>query len=241
MRIRVVVAFLSLLLPAALSAQRLPLPGTRRPRPAEPVPLGPQPEPIARAVAYQRLRISVESYPVISYVQTSGFATGGASSWTTLGAATRAEYRLTPFNSATLDLTSSFAGGPVYLHTAELGTRIHRERSESGLDPFVDLRVGYLAANDRGLDSFGNDPFGVPATNGGYRARYSRGWGGIVGAGAEYGLTRTLSLTTALLATRFRLTSHDFLSASPTDASFTLTSLRYTLGFRYNPVRTVSR
>jgi hypothetical protein len=239
MHIRTVVAIAALLLPAGLSAQRLPTPGNRRPRPSNPVPLPPQPEPIARHAEYTRLHVSVGSYPLLSHVQTSTALDGGASAWTTLGAGSRVEYRFARLAAATLDLTSSLVGGPVMLQTAELGTRLGPERSVRRLDPFVDLRVGYLALSSRGVSSSLEDPFGFPTAPGKGGSRYSRGWGGVAGVGLEYGLTPTFSLTTALLATHNRMTSRDVLAGSIASTSFGLTSVRYTVGLRYNPVRTI--
>jgi hypothetical protein len=240
MRTSVVVAIASLLLPAGLCAQVVATPRILRPRPGDPAPLPPQADPIARTLAYQRLRISVESYPAVSYVQTSAFAGSSSSAWGTVGAGTRAEYRVSRLASATLDLTSSLYGGPVQLHTAELGTRIHQERSEHGVDPFIDLRVGYLAMSARPLDSF-SEAFGLPAISGNSLLQYSHGWGALAGGGVDVGLTRTLSLTAALLAARSRMTSHDAYGPSISDPSFALTSLRLTLGLTYNPVRTLYR
>lgn len=239
MRIRAVVAVVALLLPAGLSAQvPLPMPG-RRQHPAAPQPMPPEAGPIARELSYARIRFSIESYPLVSFVQSAGFASGGASAWTALGAGTRAEYRLTRFMSATLDLTSSFLGGPVDLNTAELGARFSRARTERRLEPFADLRVGYAASMSRELGSYMNDPVGYPIPHGTYGSRYSSGWGGIAGVGAEYGLTRTLSLTTELLATRSRMSAHDVLSTTARP-DYGITAVRYVLGIRYNPVRMVT-
>ena len=155
----VVLAAIVVLLPEALSAQRLPMPG-RRPRPGAPRPMPPESGPIARELSYHRLRVSVESYPLVSFVQSSGLASGGTATWASFGAGTRAEYRLTRAMSATLDLTSSFLGGPVDLQTAELGTRFGRARTERRLEPFADLRLGYTAAMSQGLSSYLDDPIG---------------------------------------------------------------------------------
>lgn len=240
MRFRAVVAIVSLLLPAGASAQRFPLPGTGRPRPGEPVPLPRQPEPIARELAYRRLRLSVESYSLISYVQSPGFTGDGrVSAWTTFGGGTRAEYRLTRLASATLDITSSFVGGPAISYTAEIGTRLRRERSERRMDPFVDLRLGYISAYNRELGSFVNDPFGYPTAQPSSLPSYSTGFGGVAGVGMEYWLTRTLSLTTAGSVMRNQMTARDFQGARPETPSYAMTSYRYTLGFKYNPVRTL--
>lgn len=235
--IAVLAAIVVVLLPDALNAQRLPMPG-RHPRPGAPQPMPPESGPIGRELSYRRLRISVESYPLVSFVQSSGLASGGTATWAALGAGTRAEYRLTRTMSATLDITSSFLGGPVDIQTAELGTRFGRARTERRLEPFADLRVGYTAAMAQGLGSFMNDPVGYPIPHGAYGSRYSNGWGGIAGVGMEYGLSRTFSLTTEVLGTHSRMTAHDVLSpvAQP---SYSITSLRWVIGLRYNPVRLV--
>src|SRR5688500_10408032 len=158
MRVRAAVAIVALLLPVELSAQRLPLPGTGRRGPARPAPLPPQAEPIARNLAYKRLRLSAESYPLISYVRSSGHhGSDGGSVWTSFGLGTRADYRLTRHRSATLDLTSAFAGGPADVHTAELGTRLGSERSGRTLYRFVDLRVGYTSSYSTYFDPIGGE------------------------------------------------------------------------------------
>jgi hypothetical protein len=241
MRVRVVVAIVALLmLPAELLAQRLPMPIGRR-GPASPQPLPPTPEPIARELAYRHLRVSIESYPLLSFFQTSGFSSDGrTATWATLGAGTRAEYRVTRLLSATLDLTSSILGGPATVQTAELGTRLRPERSQRRLDPYVDVRVGYVSAFHGGLGSFAEETFGYPTPRGAYGARYSRGFGVMAGAGAEYGLTRTFFLTTGGSVMRSNMTAHDFTGAQSADPSFGMNAFRYTLGVRYSPVRIVS-
>lgn len=238
MRIRIVLATAALLLPSTLSAQLIRMPG-RRPHPAAPQPMPPEPAPIARQLQYTRLNFSVETYPLLSFVQSSGLAGGGSSTWATLGAGTRLEYRVSRLASATLDLTSSILGGPVNLSTAELGTRIGRGRAARRLEPFADLRVGFASASSRDVGSFMDDPVGYPTPHGTYGSRYSTGWGAVAGAGVEYGLTNAFSLTTELLATHSSMSAHDVLNRT-TPQSYGLTSVRYVLGLRYNPVRTVT-
>ena len=123
MRIRAIAAIVVLLVPAALSAQRIPLPIGRRPPRGEPLP--PTAGPIAKEQAYRRWRLSVESYPMVSYYQTSAFG-----SWTELGMGTRADYLINRHMSATLDMTSSLIGSPSVVNTAEVGTRLHPEWAE---------------------------------------------------------------------------------------------------------------
>ena len=85
-----------------------------------------------------------------------------------------------------------------------------------------------------------NDPIGYPIPHGAYGSRYSNGWGGIAGVGVEYGLTRMFSLTTEVLGTHARMTAHDVLSpvAQP---DYWITSVRWVVGAKYNPVRRVLR
>jgi hypothetical protein len=237
MRVRAVVAIGVLLLPAAAGAQRLPLPRIGGKHPGQPVPLSPQPAAITRAIAYRRLNLSVETYPLISRIDASGGMSGGrASSWTSFGAGTRASYRLTPHVAATMDLTSSLFGGPMTVQTAEIGTRLGPERSERRLYPFVDLRVGYVSSYDAGLGSFVDNSYYAPIGADG--VRYSHGFGGIAGVGMEYALTYTFSLTGGASLLRSHMTSRDFNGTSAVP-SFALTSHRLMLGLRYNPVRMV--
>jgi hypothetical protein len=236
MRVRAVVAVGLLLLPVTASAQRVPLPRIGGTHPGQPVPLSPQPAAIARAIAYRRLNLSVESYPLISYIDAPGLATSGHSAWTSLGAGTRASYRLTPHVAATMDLTSSLFGSPLTVQTAEVGARFGPERSEQRWYPFFDVRAGYVAAYNSGLGSFIDDPF-YPAPAGTYAVRYSHGFGGVAGVGMDYALANSFSLTSGASVLRSHMTSNDFTGTSAVVPAFALTSYRFTLGLKYNPVR----
>ena len=233
---RTTIVIVALMLPAALNAQRVGLP---RPRPARPAPLPPQPTPIARDLAYRRLRLSVESYPMVSFFRAPGFANNGAfPNWATFGTGTRADYRLTRNVSATMDMTSSFFGGPALVETAEVGTRVGRQRSEARFYPFADLRLAYVAAFTR--NSFAIDGiYGGPTPQGSPVASYSHGFGGIGGVGMEYALTRMFSLTTELSVMQSGMKTHAFEGTFITDRHYPLTAIRYTFGVRFNPVRYV--
>jgi hypothetical protein len=239
MRGRAVVAVVLMLLPAAAHAQRFPVPRIGRPGPAQPGPLSPQPEPIARALAYRRLRLSVESYPLVSHIQAPSLASDGrTSAWTAFGGGTRAEYRLTSHASATLDMTSSFVGSPMVVQTAEIGTRLGPQRAERRWYPFADVRVGYISAYDRSLGSI-SDALGYPTPQGVYGARFSNGFGGVAGVGMEYALTRMFSLTTGASVMRSHMTAHDIASVQAVVPSFAMTSYRYTIGIKYNPIHLI--
>jgi hypothetical protein len=227
MRIRAIAAIVILLVPAALSAQRIPLPIGRRPPRGEPLP--PTAGPIAKEQAYRRWRLSVESYPMVSYYQASGFG-----SWTSLGAGTHADYLINRHVSATLDMTSSLIGSPSTVNTAEVGTRLHPEWAEHRLYPYADVRVAYIAVFNSQFGTIDNS-FSNPVATGTYGAPYSRGYGAIAGGGLEYSLTHSWSLTTGASIVSASMRSHD-LSNSVYDGPYHMTGFRYTLGVRYNPV-----
>ncbi|MEO8621280.1 MAG: hypothetical protein ABI625_09465 [bacterium] len=229
----------ALILPSIAFAQgRAPRIGGARP--GQPVPLGPQPEIVARAIAIQRSHYSVETYPLISRVQAPGYAAGRPiSGWTSFGSGTRLDYRLTRFVSWTVDLTSSYLGGPATFETAELGTRLRPENWDYRLRPFADIRAGfeyssgqYASPVDLGIG---------PASSLAMGSRYSRGFGGVAGAGLEYSLTNTFALTTALSAMRSNMTTYRYVGApGPTTGdSYRMTTYRLAIGLKYNPVREI--
>jgi len=187
---------------------------------------------VARAIAYQRLRTSVEAYPIVSYIDAPGY--GAMSHWTTFGGGSRVDYRVSRMMSATLDLTSSFLGGPAYIQTAELGTRFRPERNERKMYPFFDVRAAYMNAFSSNTFSY-IDPYGY---NGYYNARYSEGYGAVAGVGAEYALTRTFSLVSGASVLRSAMRSYE-VQPGFSRSRFTLTSYRYILSLRYNPVRMI--
>jgi hypothetical protein len=236
MRIRSLAPALLLALPLFASvadAQRIP---TRtRGGPARPAPVPDLPPGVAREMAYKRLPMSIETYPMVARFETDGFR-GGATAWTSFGMGTRADYRVARFMSATFDMTSSIFGGPALAQTMELGTRFRPERQEHSIYPYLDLRIGYVHAFDgtlRSLDFI--DPVTSPA---GPNARYSHGFGTVAGAGMEIALTRTISLTTGASRLHSRMRPYGYGGVQPDDrVPYSLTSYRYTVGARWNPVR----
>lgn len=237
MRTRAVVAIALLVLPAGLTAQRLPRPPIRRGTPPQAAPLPPEAAPVARALAYKRSRWSGEVYSLINAVQFPT-ADGGATSYTNFGLGTRGDYRYTDRFSATIDLTASALGSPVTTETAEIGTRFRPGPMDQALRPFFDVRAAYMHMYDL---------FAMPIAGSGsglshqyaQEARYSRGFGSVAGAGLEYSLTRSLALTTELTAIRSRMTAYRLIGPAnvPNGSTYWMTSFRYTLGLKLNPVR----
>jgi hypothetical protein len=239
MRARFALTFALLAFPLIpLSAQRLPMPRNRGP--ARPADLPPQPGAIARefAYTYRRLPYSSESYPLVSYNNASTPVTaGGVSSWVSWGLGQRIDYRVAPAVSATIDFTSSLWGAPVRTETFELGMRLRPDRNTSRLYPFLDARIGYMTAFQSQFRPFDvDDPFGGGAPGPG--SRWSSGFGAVGGAGMEYALSRMFSVTTAAVLMRSRLNSRTFLTGGQ-DTRYWMTTYRYTVGLRFNPVRTI--
>ncbi len=236
MRSRLLIA-VALLLPTMSEAQlRAPVPGTGR-RPSEPVPLGPQPAVVARALNYTRSRYSVEAYPLISRMVAPGFTPGGpSSSSTSFGSGARLDWRLSRFVSWTTDLTSTYLGGTSSAQTAELGLRFQEYNWDNRFRPYADVRVGYENASESYSQSAA---LGIgPASPLAGSARYSRGFGGVAGVGADYSLTNTLALTTGVSAMRSNMSTYRSNGVSvPTPGNdFAMTTYRLTLGLRYNPI-----
>lgn len=228
MRARSCLALLLLAMPVALDAQRIPMPRIRDRGPATPAPLPPTARPIAREMSYIRMPFSVESYPLISHFTSPALR----SSWTAGGAGTRVDLRLAPAVSLTLDMTSSFVGGPMTTQTVELGTRLRPPQSDSRWYPFLDVRAGYLNSYDRQLRPY---DFVDPAFTATY-SRMNHGLGGVVGTGVEYNLHPRWTITTSASYLRARL-SPLYQDDRPSDYRYGLSAVRYTLGVRYNPGR----
>ncbi|HJQ18859.1 MAG TPA: hypothetical protein VJ867_00830 [Gemmatimonadaceae bacterium] len=240
MRASSLIALSLVVVPAALSAQRIPFRIGGR-HPGGPTNLPPTAAPIARELAYKRLNVSIESYPMVSHFDVPGFMTGGAPShWTSAGMGSRVDYRVTSVMSATLDMTSTFLGGPANTFSAELGTRFRAPRDGHRLMPFIDLRGGYFATYDMSLNPI-DETYAPPGTAAyGPGAHYTTGLGAIAGTGLEYALSRQFSLMTSVSGVRGYLKPYDLGSGFGTRSTYPMTSIRYTIGLRFNPVRTLA-
>ena len=238
MRTRALVVITMLTLPSLVSGQgaRLPRVGPRSVPQAQPLP--PEAPPVARALAYKRSRWSGEAYSLVSSHQVP-VTGGGTSSYTTFGAGTRADYRYTDHVSATLDMTASMFGSPTITATAEAGARFHLLPWGQALRPFVDIRAAYAYMYDTFVMPIGSSIApGGSSQQYSETGRYSRGFGSVMGTGIEYSLTSSLAVTTGLSAMRSRMTMYRQTGPAtvPTGSGYWMTSFRYVLGLRYNPV-----
>jgi hypothetical protein len=230
MRIRHLVVSALLALPCALTAQVLRIP--RRGGAPDPAPLPPPAEPVARALALQRSRWSVEGYSMISAIQVPS-GNGGVSRYTTFGNGTHADYRYADHFTATMDMTAAYLGG--VSETAEAGTRYTPLSWDSEIRPFFDVRGAFMNMSDA---FYGASGVGA-SQNAAEGTRYSRGFGGVAGVGSEYTISSTMALTTEFMAMRNRMTTYRLTSTAslPAGAGFMLTSFRFVVGLKYNPLR----
>jgi hypothetical protein len=234
MRTGALVVIALLALPEVSYSQRLPRPG--RGAQPEPAPLPPQAPEVNRALALKRSHWSAEGYSMLSTIQVPNLG-GGTINYSTFGAGTHAAYRVTNRVSGTMDLTLSTVDGGGLTETAEVGTRYETVPWDRGVSAFFDVRAAFMHMYDSfAFPVAATDPAG--SSNAFAQAqRYSRGFGGIGGAGLEVPLTRSLALTTELAAMRNRMSTYHLGGAVglPTPESYWMTSFRFVLGFSYSP------
>jgi hypothetical protein len=238
MRSRLTLALLALSLPAAdLAAQRIriPLIGRGGPTPEVPVDKPPLAPGITEAMAYNRYRLSrfsVEQYPMLTYLQTTGFiAEGIPTSNVTLGDGTHIGFRVAPSLSLTLDMTSSVYGGPFSMGSADVGFRL-KPWTSPRFTPFADARMSWAYTTP-------GTGFGSAAVPTIFFARsmygdFTSGSGNGVffGLGVETRVTPQLSMTTALLTTRYSMEARDM--GTRREWEYTADATRLTVGLKYN-------
>lgn len=234
MRIRFVVLFAVILLPASSNAQRIPLRWPwigKRPPTAEPLP--PQAPAIARQMRYQRSRFSSESYAFETIVATDRNGNSGGLINSSLGFGDRLDWRAKPQFSVTADLGQSRYGAPFRQLNLDLGGR-YRPLSEHRLRPYVDARVSHLWSSPQFAQL--TDPTAVAAPN--ILGRMSStGNGALAGVGFETSLTNSFSLNSGLSLGRYQMTSRQGYTQNGYEPArhFGITTARFTLGLTYNP------
>lgn len=238
MRARVLLAAGLVLLPSVTEAQRRPRIrlGGQPPRTTGALPEGPAARPVHEALRYQRLRISIEGYPMVSRMTVRNFADVPGETFTTGGTGTRFEYRFHKMAAGTLDVTSSFIGGPVFNQTAELGFRIGPSRAGRDIVPFADARAGYFySVPGQLLGGFSNDPQINFATG----MEYAGGPAALAGGGVEVAATRLFSVTAAAMYGKARMNAHHLLRTNSVPNRYTMSATRFIVSLRYNGVRVI--
>lgn len=236
MRAHVLLAAGLVLVPSLAEGQQRPRIrlGGQPPRTTGALPDGPAARPVSQALRYQRLRISVEGYPMVSRVSVPSVAGVPGETFTTGGTGTRFEYRFHRLAAGTLDITSSFIGGPVFNQTAELGLRFGPSRATRDIVPFADARAGYFFAMPR--QQFGGFP-NDPQMNFSSVMDYSTGPAAIAGGGVEFAATRLFSVTTAMSYARAHMRAHNGLRSSNVLDRYTMSATRFIVSLRYNGVK----
>jgi hypothetical protein len=242
MRARTLLAVGLIALPVLAGAQRRTPRGGQIPtsvRPIPPAELPQQPRVVGQSVAYQRSKVSMETYPFMSWVQAPGFAQSGTvARWSNFSVGQRMAYQINQRFQGTLDVTQSIALGYSQITTAELGTRIQTERTDTRARPYVDFRFGYVmsSAGYNTYNGFAPPSSGIRSPGQGY----SSGFGGIAGTGVEVAISRMVSLTTGVSAIHSRVQGHGSAFASADGKYWTMNAIRLQAGLRFNPVRRVN-
>ncbi len=196
--------------------------------------LPPQAPVVNHALDYQRAHWAIDAYTFVSsYASPTGLGT--TSKYTTVGSGTRADYRISPHVSATVDLTSTYPFGPSMTLTGEAGSRYWSTSRESLMRPYIDLRGVYLRMSDQfdtpAAGTGSATPYGYTTYN-----RYSQGVGALVGAGFERTINNSFSVTTGLAAVRAAMNTYRIESTGqiPDHSRYWTTSMRFMLGISYN-------
>ena len=237
MRARLTLVLVALSLPVAdLAAQRIrmPLIGRRGPTPERPAEKPPQAPGIPDALAYNRYRLSrfsLEQYPMLSYLSTTGFVAEGipANYWL-LGDGTHLGFRVAPSLSLTADMTSSVVGGPFSMGTAEFGFRV-KPWTSPRFTPFLDARTSWAyTMGSAGASNAVPGIFLARSLYGDFTTGSGRG--NFLGLGAETRIRPRWSLATTLSTTRYAMTGRSLQTRE--EWKYTADAMRLTVGVRYN-------
>jgi hypothetical protein len=233
MRSRYLVALLVLAVPELSTAQRVrpPIRPRTPDRPAEKPPLMPG---IHNHMLYNRYalsRFSLEQYPMVSYLQTSGFlARGIPANYWALGDGTHIGFRATPSLTVSTDFTSAAFGAPFSLGSTDFGIRV-KPWTNLRVTPFVDARLSWAYTAGSGTGSAVVPlMFMIRSAYGDFST--SSGHGGTLGLGAETRVHARFWLTTGLTHTRYSMTRRGF---DPADGwRYTTDATRLSVGLKYN-------
>jgi hypothetical protein len=234
MRHRLILGLMALTIPAALSAQiSIPILGRRGPdRPAEKPPQAPGIHDVRLYNRYALSRFSLETSPMLSYLQTSGFVAAGIpANYVTFGDATQLSFRAAPSLSVITAFTSSAFGGPFALGTGEFGLRL-KPWTAPRIAVFADARMSWAYTTGMQL------PSGAVPVAFVYRSMYNdsfvtgTGRGATLGFGVDTRITERYSVMTTVAHTRFDMRGGNLRSDQRWD--YTTDATRLLVGFRYN-------
>lgn len=230
---RLNVALVALLIPAATLAAQVMIP-TRSRRPDRPAEKPPQAPGIHDARLYNRYmfsRFSLESTPMLSYMQATGLlAPGIPQTYWSFGDATLISWRAAPSLSVTTAFTASSVGTPFGMNASEFGLRI-KPWTAPRVAVFADARASWAYTSGFALSS---QAVPIAAI---YRTAYDdfamgTGKGAVLGLGAEAKITARYSLTSSLAYAHYAMQGRDL--DSRRRWSYTNDYTRLMVGVRYN-------
>ena len=235
---RLSLALLALSLPvASLSAQRIGIGtligrGKTPDRPAEKPPQAPGISDVRLYNRYVLSRFSLQTAPMLSYMQTTGFfAEGVSANFWSFGDATELTFRAAPSLYLSTAFTGSMLGGPFAMSSADIGTRV-KPWTSMRFAPFAEARMSWAQTSNFGI------PSSVVPVSFVYRSMYGdfttgRGRGATVGIGVDTRLTPRYSIMSTLSHTRYAMEGRD-LNGSSRRWDYTNDATRLMVGLRYN-------
>jgi hypothetical protein len=241
MRSRLILALVGLSLVAGdVAAQRVRQPPSRR-RPDQPAPkppLAPGLHDPRLFSQYKLSRFSAETYPMFSYMQTTGlFVDGVSNNYVSFGDGTQLSFRVSPSVFITTDLTSTARfGNPFGIGTAEFGVRI-KPWTGRRITPFMDARASFAYTASNG-GAAGGIPFAIMYHSFQQEHATGSGKGGIFGVGLEAEITQRFGLTAGLTHARFDMRGRTINTFDRRDYGANAT--RLAVGLRYNHGRWIA-
>ena len=221
---------LALALPmASLSAQVLI--GTRRgpDRPAEKPPQAPGIHDARLYNRYMLSRFSLESSPMLAYMQTTGVLVEGvAQDYLSFGDATLISFRATPSLFVTTAFTASSVGAPFGMNATDFGLRV-KPWTSPRTAIFGDARMSWAYTSDFPLPSSAV-PFAQIYSTAYTDFRTGRGRGATLGVGSETRITARYSLTVAMNYTHYEMRARSM----SREWDYTNDATRLIVGVRYN-------
>jgi hypothetical protein len=230
---RLSLALLVFAIPAASAAAQVMIPTRVFGRPDRPAEKPPQAPGIHDARSFNRYklsRFSLESSPMLAYMQTTGiFVPGVSQDYTSFGDATLISFRAAPSLFATGAFTASSLGAPFGMNTSDFGLRV-KPWTAPRTAMFADVRYSYAYTSDFAMPSSAV-PFAQIYSTAYTDFRRSRGNGALFGVGSETRLSARYSLTVAMNYTHYQMRTNNL---DGTNWDYTNDATRLIVGVRYN-------
>ena len=231
---RLNLVLLAVAIPAANLAAQVYIPTrTARPdRPAEKPKQAPGIRDVRSYTRYRLSRFSLESAPMISYMQTTGvMAPGIPMDYWSFGDATLLSFRAAPSFFVTSAFTASALGAPFGMNSSEFGLRL-KPWTAPRVSLFADARMSYAFTSDFAMPSQAI-PFAAMYMNAYTDFSMSRGKGALFGLGSETRLNDRYSLTVSLNYTHYQMRTNKLYNPS-SNWTYENNTTRLNIGMRYN-------